>query len=145
MTGRRCDESGQISVLIIGFFIVLILTVGVVVDASAAFLQRQGLDTLADGAALRGADEVGGEATYETGIDRERIQLDTARARDAVRGYLTSIGAYAAHPGLHVSVEIRDRSVVVFLKAPLDLPIHVGGVTDADVGSRGAAAVVVEE
>ena len=34
----------------------LVLVVALVVDTSAAYLQRQGLDTLADGAALHGAD-----------------------------------------------------------------------------------------
>lgn len=141
---RETDESGQISLLILGFTLVLVLAVGVVVDSSAAFLQRQGLDTLADGAALRGADEVGGEATYRTGLDERRLQLDTARARAAVHDHLASIGAYAAHPGLRVSVSVRDRSVVVHLDAPLDLPIRVGSLTDGHVGSRGAAAVILE-
>lgn len=144
MSPRSKDEDGTVTVLIIGFTIVLLLAVGVVVDASAAYLQRQSLDTLADGAALRGADEVGGESAYRRGIDGERVQLDAAAARAAAHHYLTSIGAYDKHPGLSISVAIRDRSVVVRLNAPLDLPITVGGITEADVAARGAAAVVVE-
>ena len=42
--------------MIIGFALVLAMLVALVTDASAAYLRRQGLDTLADGAALRGAD-----------------------------------------------------------------------------------------
>ena len=41
------DERGQTAVLIIGFMIVVALTVVVVVDATAAYLRRQALDTLA--------------------------------------------------------------------------------------------------
>ena len=50
------DQAGQATVMIVGFAVVLAMLMVTVVDASAAYLQRQGLDTLADGAALRGAD-----------------------------------------------------------------------------------------
>ena len=50
------DQAGQATVRIIGFAVVLAMLMATVVDASAAYLQRQGLDTVADGAALRGAD-----------------------------------------------------------------------------------------
>ena len=49
MRGR--DEQGQVTLLIIGFASILLMAIVVVVDASAAYLQRQGLDNLADGAA----------------------------------------------------------------------------------------------
>ena len=42
--------------MIIGLAVVLLMAAVVVVDASAAFLRRQELDTVADGAALAGAD-----------------------------------------------------------------------------------------
>ena len=50
------DEQGQVTLLIIGFAGILLMAIVVVIDASAAYLQRQGLDNLADGAALYGAD-----------------------------------------------------------------------------------------
>ena len=103
------DQRGQTSVLIIGFAVVLLLMVGVVVDSSAAYLQRQGLDTLADGAALAGADEVRGSGVYEDGLTGERAPLDAAAARAAVQDYLTGIGAYDDHPGLSFDVAVRDR------------------------------------
>ena len=53
---RRRDEAGQTTIMIVGFAVVLMMTIVVVVDASAAYLQRQGLDNVADGAALAGAD-----------------------------------------------------------------------------------------
>ena len=46
------DESGQTTVMIVGFAVVLMTAVGMVVNVSAAYLQRQSLDNLADGAAL---------------------------------------------------------------------------------------------
>ena len=46
----RARPYGQTTLLIVGFAIVAIMMVGVVVDASAAYLRRAGLDSLADGA-----------------------------------------------------------------------------------------------
>ena len=138
-------ERGQTSVLIIGFAFVLLLTVGVVDDASAAYLQRQGLDTLADGAALAGADEVRGAGVYEGGLTGERAPLDADAARAAVQDYLLRIRAYDEHPGLSFDVAVRDRSVVVRVSAPLDLPVTVGGITDTRVDARGAAVVEVRD
>ncbi|MET1059255.1 MAG: pilus assembly protein TadG-related protein [Nocardioides sp.] len=137
-------ERGQTSVLIIGFAFVLLLMVGVVADASAAYLQRQGLDTLADGAALAGADEVRGSGVYEGGLTGERAPLDADAARVAVHDYLVGIGAFDEHPGLSFDVAVRDRSVIVRVTAPLDLPVAVGGVTDTRVDARGAAVVEVD-
>ena len=50
MTAR--DERGSITVMSIGFLLLLGTLTVVVVNASAAFLQRQELNNLADGAAL---------------------------------------------------------------------------------------------
>lgn len=137
------QDRGQVSVLIVGFTVILILAVGVVVDASAAYLQRQSLDNLADGAALAGADEVRGDPLYTGGLE-DRVPIDPETARQAVHAYLRGIDAYDDHPGLRLDVSVRDRSVVVHLRAPLDLPITVGGVTETTVGATGSAAVVVE-
>jgi putative Flp pilus-assembly TadE/G-like protein len=138
-------ERGQVSLLVVGFAILLLLAVGVVVDASAAYLQRQGLDTLADGAALAGADEVRGTAVYEGGLGDELAPLDAAAARAAVHDYFARIGAYDDYPGLSFDVVIRDRSVVVRVTAPLDLPITVEDLTETTVDARGAAVVEVED
>jgi hypothetical protein len=132
-----------VSVLIVGFAIILILGVGVVVDSSAAYLQRQSLNTLADGAALAGADEVRGYPLYNGGLD-DRIPIDAEIAGQAVRAYVHGLDAYADHPGLRVHVSVRDRSVVVHVSAPLDLPITVGGVTETSVSATGSAAVIVD-
>ena len=136
-------EGGQTSVLIIGFAFVLLLMVGVVVDSSAAYLQRQDLDTLADGAALAGADEVRGSGVYEGGLTGQRAPLDAAAARAAVRDYLLGIGAYDERPRLSFDVAIRNRSVIVRVSAPLDLPVTVESVSHTRVDARGAAVVEV--
>ena len=145
---RRADERGQTTVLIVGLASVLAMSIALVVDASAAYLQRQGLDTLADGAALRGADlGATGEEVYEEGVD-ERLELTAAQARAAVAGYLRTTGAHARYPGLSytVSVDPSARRVVVRLSAPLDLPLTIPGSPErATVGATGSAVVHVDD
>jgi hypothetical protein len=76
----RRDEQGQVTLLIIGFASILLMAIVVVIDASAAYLQRQGLDNLADGAALYGAD-LGSAGIYEQGLDGERLTRRKPRSR----------------------------------------------------------------
>ena len=145
----RRDERGSATVLIIGFATLLLMTIALVVDATAAYLQRQGLDTLADGAALRGADlGATGREVYEGGVPAERLEQTAARARVAVDQYLASTGAYARYPGLSYGVRIdpTTRSVVVSLSAPLDLPLTLPGSPErASIGATGSAVVSVDE
>lgn len=143
MRGRR-GEQGQTTVLIIGFALVLATLVGVVADASAAYLQRQSLNTLADGAALAAAEQVEGATVYAGGLGEQRAPLDTDLIHDAVGAYLAGLGAHTSHPGLRFRVAVRDREVLVRLDAPLDLPITVHGLTEARVGARAAAAVLLD-
>ncbi|WP_121254856.1 pilus assembly protein TadG-related protein [Nocardioides ferulae] len=142
---RRRDERGQVTLLIIGFAFVLAVGIAVVVDATAAYLQRQGLDTLADGAALHGADlGATGEEVYTQGLPPERLRLSEPQVRAAVARYLQDAGAYAKYPGLRydVAVDAAARSVTVSLEAPLDLPLTVpGSPGTAMVGADGAAVV----
>ena len=85
-SGTR-DEQGQVTLLIIGFAGILLMAIVVVIDASAAYLQRQGLDNLADGAALYGAD-LGSAGVYEQGLGDGRLIQQEAAVEAAVRDYL---------------------------------------------------------
>jgi hypothetical protein len=140
------DERGQATLLIVGFAVVLAMTVALVVDSTAAYLQRQGLDTLADGAALRGADlGATGEDVYEGGVPRDTLALTPAQARRAVGAYLQQSGAFARYPGLAYSVRIEQDRVVVSLHAPLGLPLSIPGSPErATVGAEGSAVVGVD-
>lgn len=142
------DERGQATLLIVGFMLVLAMAIGMVVDVSAAYLQRQGLDTVADGAALRGADlGATGEEVYGGGVPQGRLDLTAAAVRDSIGAYLASSGAYAKYPGLSFSVGV-DRAastVTVHVTAPLDLPLTVPGSPGvALIGATGSAVVVAE-
>lgn len=143
---RARDQRGQTSLMIIGFAAVLILAVAVVVDASAAYLQRQGLATLADGAALHGADGgARGLETYTTGLADDRLTQAAPGARAAVADYFRASDAYRRYPGLTYEVRAEGERIVVHVRAPLDLPLRVpGSPGSATIGARGSAVVTVE-
>jgi len=135
-------ERGQTTLLIVGLSVVAILMIGVVVDASAAYLRRSGLDSLADGAALAAADGIQGRQVYEGGLG-ERAEIDPAVARGFVDDYLRATGAATRYPGLSVRVDAATDRVVVRVAAPLDLPITPPGWVSRPVISATAASYVV--
>ena len=145
---RRGDERGQTTVLIVGFAVVLMMAVALVVNASAAYLQRQSLDSLADGAALVAADAgAEGDDVYAGGLGEDRLALLEATAREAVDDYLARTGARAQYPGLARTVQVdrATRSVRVRISAPLALPLTIPGAPQtATVAAVGAAAVTPE-
>ena len=138
--GRR-EEHGQVAVLIIGFTLVIVMMVVVVVDASAAYLRRQALSSLADGAALAAADGIAGEQVYTSGLG-DRATIDPRAARALVDEHLATVGAGRTFPGLTYGVETARDRVVVRVAAPLDLPLPLPGVVERTRVSGTAAAVI---
>ena len=147
-SARPTGEEGTATLLIIGLALVLAMMAGVVTDASAAYLQRQGLDTLADGAALTAADAAAsGAETYGEGLGAD-LHLDVATARAAALDYLHRVGAFTTFPGLtaDVSVDPTTHRVMVIVHAPVTLPLHVPGSPDhAAIGATGSASVGVDD
>lgn len=139
---RGRDETGTVAVLIIGFTVVIAMMVTVVVDASAAYLRRQNLSSLADGAALAAADGIQGEHVYTTGLG-ERAVIDPRVAEALVAAHLGAVGAARTFPGLTYDVVTAEDRVVVRVSAPLDLPLTLPGLGDETRVSGTAAAVVV--
>ena len=138
----RRDESGSITPLIVGFALIVAVLVAVVVDASAAYLRRQGLDSLADAAALAATDGLQGDSVYTRGLDA-RVEIDPQAARRHVEDYLRATGALDRYRGLTWDVTATRTTVVVRVATPLDLPLHVPGVGERATVTGTAAAVVV--
>lgn len=131
--------------LIIGFAVVVALLVAVVVDASAAYLRRQGLNSAADAAALAATDGIQGEEVYTQGLGKRAV-IDPATARRYVSDYFFASGIRRRYPGLDYSVETTDNTVVVRIMTPMDLPLSVPGVgTDVRVTGTAASVVVVSD
>ena len=139
---RSHDERGQTTLLIVGFAVVAIMMVAVVVDASAAYLRRSGLDSLADGAALAAADGIQGRQVYEGGLG-ERALVDPLVARRYAAEYLAASGATRRYPGLSYDVRTGTDRVVVRVSTPLDLPITPPGWDRRPVISSTAASLVL--
>lgn len=133
--------------LIIGLAVVLLMMIAVVVDASAAYLQRQGLSSLADGAALAGADagSRNEDFLYSDGLaGGPRLDQRREVAAAAVADHLRATGGHADYPGLRWSVALDDGgdSVVVRVRAPLELPLTVPGAPPTATISASASATV---
>lgn len=117
-------ERGQITVMTVGFFLFLGLLVVVVVNASAAFLQHQELDNLADGAALAAADGLSREDFYRRGAD-DHVQIDQAEARSLVGSYLAASGEQVTV----VRISARGDQVHVHIERVIEVAIAPPGWT----------------
>jgi Flp pilus assembly protein TadG len=139
-TSRRrpvAAESGQLTLLVIGFAVILFGLVAVVVDASQAVLLRRSLASLADGAALAAVQAASERALYTQGAGAW-LPLDPAGAQAAVVDYLATSQAQVDQAWL-VDVSVAAGRVTVVLAAPLDLPL-TGTVTGAFDGTTVTAS-----
>jgi hypothetical protein len=107
----RRREAGTITVMTVGFLMFLGLVAVVVVNASAAFLQRQQLDNVADGAALTAADGLSRDTFYRGG----GVTLDGSEARRLVDDYVSGPGVRVVH------VRTDDNEVLVRLERSVTL------------------------
>ena len=128
-------ERGSITVMSIGFLLLLGTLTVVVVNASAAFLQRQELNNLADGAALAAADGLDAAAFYE----RREVVLSESDVESLVTQHIAGSKARLT------VLEIQADQVHVRLARPMDLPLVPPGwvartvvVADADAWLRRA-------
>jgi uncharacterized membrane protein len=128
-------ERGSITVMSIGFLLLLGALTVVVVNASAAFLQRQELNNLADGAALAAADGLDAAAFYE----RRQVVLSESDVQVLVAQHIAGTKARL------INLNVDADRVHVRLARPMDLPLVPPGwvdrtvvVSDADAWLRRA-------
>jgi len=134
MTGR---ERGQITVLTIGFLVVLGLLTALVVDASAMFLQRRELLNLADRAALTAADGLSRERLYREGVSSD-VPIDPAEAR--------RLAAAVLPPDTSLQLRADASGVSVRLEREVDLPLTPPGwASEATIVAESAAALRLAE
>jgi hypothetical protein len=128
---RLRDERGSVLILGIGAVAVCLLALVVLVDASAAFLQRRTLVSLADAAALAGAQGIDLADYYANGAS-PATRLDPAVVPIRVRTFLAESTPVE---GLRLeSLSTDGRTVRVVLSAPLRLPFRDGAALLSAVG-----------
>lgn len=115
-------ERGNVTVLTIGFLVVLGLLVTVVVNASAAFLQRRELMNLADRVALHAADGLDRDRVYAGGIDETAV-LDAADAQALVDEIVPR--------GVRMDLRTSTDRVDVRLTRSVRLPLVPPGFPDS--------------
>jgi hypothetical protein len=116
--GRLSDDRGSVLLLGVGLTAVCLLAFVVLVDASAAFLQRRQLLAAADAAALAGAQSIDLPSYYESGASAA-TRLDVGGVPRRVRAHLAAAGI----PGLTLdAVQSDGDEVLVRLSRPLELP-----------------------
>lgn len=125
--GRSRDEAGQLTALIVGLAVCLLLVVVAVTDVSAAYLRRQSALSLSDSAALAATRAAAVGSIYHSGA-HEFVPIEQHQALLAVQAFLRSTGAYTHYPGLRAQVHVVGTRVIVHLEMPYRLPISVPGV-----------------
>ena len=116
---RLTDDRGQTTVLTIGLCSLLVALMLVMVAVTSVAVQARRVQSLADGAALAGAEELG--FRLDTGPGILLTDADVAASADA---YLTAVGAQDAVPGLggmEAGVAEDGSTVVVRLQAQVSL------------------------
>ncbi|GAA1410016.1 hypothetical protein AUR04nite_25140 [Glutamicibacter uratoxydans] len=125
------EEAGQSLVLAIGLCALTLLTISVVMGASAVNLKARQLLAIADGAVVAAVDEF--EFVADEGSPR--IQLTTDQVSQGVRRYLADIGASGRIDNLEIgSVRILPggQGAELTLKGTVSPPI-VGWVVPSGI------------
>jgi uncharacterized membrane protein len=121
------DDRGSVLILGVGLTAICLLAFVVMVDASAAFLQRRQLLAVADAAALAAAQSIDLTAYYEEGAT-SATRLDVGGLPRRVRAY---VGRSGVPDGSTVDLVQSDgRAVLVQMSAPLRLPFLSGLAID---------------
>lgn len=132
-------EQGQMTVLIIGFTVIILLMIVVVTDISKVFLVRRDLDATADGAVLAAAN---GLAVYAPPAADGTAEIDPDEARRLTAEYLDQVAADNRFDNLDWSATVDGTTVTVRLTSTVDLPFEPPGWPgSADIAAEAAAVV----
>lgn len=124
--GRKArDDDGQVAVLIIGFAMLSLLILTVVMAASAVYVERKKLLSVADGASLAAADTFA-LADVQGSAGAPVPTLSDGTVYSAVQRYLADTGAAGRLTGLSISPGTgspESRTAHVVLSAVVHPPM----------------------
>jgi uncharacterized membrane protein len=130
-TPQRTD-SGQITLMIIGFVMIVVLTVGVVANASKAFVYRRSLASWADGAAVAAAQQVAENALY-AGPAVDELPISSSDARNAVADYVSRNRLAHRFEDFAVAVSVDASTATVTVEFAARVPLVLTGAGDAAI------------
>jgi uncharacterized membrane protein len=136
---RRGRDGGQITLMIIGFVMIIVLAVGVVANASKAFVYRRSLASWADGAAIAAAQSVAEDVVY-AGETVEVLPISAADARRVVDEYVTRNGLGDKFDDLRVAVGVDPAAATVTVEFGVRVPLVLSGDTAGIPVSAAATA-----
>jgi hypothetical protein len=137
LRGRASGDTGQTTVLTLGFLVVALLLVTVVVSATGVHLDRKRLLATADAVALEAADALPSEVYFDAdgsvraGAGEGQIPLTDAAVEAAVATYLAEnpdVGSRFVELELVAAEAVDGRSAHVELRA-LVRPALISWVT----------------
>lgn len=116
------NEDGSVLVLGVGLSIVCVLIATVAINVSTLWLARTSLNSVADGAALAGAQAIDSASVYRDGLTGI-THLSPSLARSKVRAYVSKPEVKLQVHGLKVrSVVVSGNSVQVTVSAIPAMP-----------------------
>ncbi len=121
-TMRRRDD-GQLTLLIIGYFLISVLLITVVINVSRVLIVRRALHGVADGAAVAAANAVDESSIYQ-GKLTEHVPLSASAAAEAVAAYVDAVGIGAPrYPGFGYAVTTDGTVATVTVECVVVLPL----------------------
>jgi uncharacterized membrane protein len=112
--GSSAGETGSVSLLILGFALILVLAIVGITAVSEVYLTRRSLASVADGAALAGAQSVD-ETAVVVGEPGAHRRLDPATVEAAVAANLEAVGAPRLMSGFGYAVGLDAGGTVVLV------------------------------
>jgi Putative Flp pilus-assembly TadE/G-like len=130
-TVTRRDENGSVSVFVVGVFLALIVTAGLVFDGGSILAAHREADGEAEGAARAAAQEISGHALH-TGT----LGIDPTTAQIAAEDYL----ALYHHAGV---VVVNGDTVTVTVTFSVSMQVlSIVGVGSKTVTGTGSATAL---
>jgi Putative Flp pilus-assembly TadE/G-like len=126
----RRGDSGQLTIMIIGFAVIVMMLVTLIANTSKAFLWRRSLSSWADAAALAATQTAGERAIFDTGL-AGNLAVDEAAAEAFVLDYVDRHRLADRYPDLVLDVDADETAGVVTVTLSATMPLaFVNHVTD---------------
>ncbi len=120
---RLRGDEGQLTLLVVGYFLVCVLLITVVINVSRVFVVRRALHGVADGAAVAAAGALDETRIYRGDLG-DYLPLTQADAEELVAQYVDAAEVGPPRfPGFGYSVTTDGTVVTVTVECVVQLPV----------------------